>query len=195
MLEVSYGGFSMFNNPSLLSSFSITDMASVFIALFALAFTIWQGFNQRKHDTLSVQPHLDFFERKERHNEEASFSLVLMNNGLGPAFVKSHKVYFGQKDSEDFREVDLDEELKRVFTNISWIHIVTLRDDCAIPANYQLMFLEIRIKTQDPHALEFIRSAIYEYNIEIEYECIYGNRKIFDTFKYTQDKPVLKNMY
>lgn len=195
MLEVSYGGFSMVNNPSLLSSFSITDMASVFIALVALAFTVWQGFKQRKHDQLSFQPHLDFFERKGRLEKEASFSLVLMNNGLGPAFVKSHKVYKGEKGSADFKEVDLEEELKRTFANMSWLHVVVLRDDCAIPANHQLQYLEIKIKTQDPHAVEFIRSAIYEYNIEIEYECIYKKRKVFNTFKYTQDKPVLKTMY
>lgn len=65
----------------------VVGIASTMIALCALIFTIWQGFLARKHNRLSVKPHLtpctdDHIETK------GLFRYRVMNNGLGPALIE-----------------------------------------------------------------------------------------------------------
>lgn len=60
--------------------------AATFIATCAMIVTIWQGWISRKHNKLSVKPHLDY----ERHiRKDSPIILSIKNHGLGPAIIKS----------------------------------------------------------------------------------------------------------
>src|SRR5688572_25280527 len=71
-----------------LSEATVTAMSAVFIALLALTVTIWQAALTRRHNRLSVRPHLriDWLVSDEGTDEKVS--VVLSNNGLGPAIIK-----------------------------------------------------------------------------------------------------------
>ena len=63
----------------------ITAISSVFIALLALSFSIWQGKKQVKHNKLSVMPHLDII---SFHDSESHIMFFRVdNNGVGPAII------------------------------------------------------------------------------------------------------------
>ena len=67
------------------------------IALCALGFTIYQAFVQRAHNILSVQPHLTSFSHEHVENGVGKLHLQLMNNGLGPAYIKSFSIFMDEK--------------------------------------------------------------------------------------------------
>ena len=71
---------------------------ALFIAILALAISLWQGFEERRHNRLTVKPLLSF----ETISHNQTKSIRLSNNGLGPAIIKGFYVYLdGQKVDAD----------------------------------------------------------------------------------------------
>ena len=72
-------------------------ITSISIALAAAIITIWQGFLTRKHNRLSVKPILridtQFLLGKQ-------CKILLVNNGIGPAIIKSVKYFIDDDSSE-----------------------------------------------------------------------------------------------
>lgn len=179
-------------NSSLSPGLSIADASSILIALMALGFTVYQSSKQRKHERISVKPHLDFFESRSSLNDDISFTLTLHNNGLGPAIIKRHKVYKGLKGMADWEQVDVRSELLNVLSTEK-IYTASFRSDFSIPANSKHTYLHISIKSKDQEAAEQLASIIYEYNVEIEYENMYGESFTLCTEENTKDKPFLRD--
>ncbi|ELE5026058.1 hypothetical protein RDG65_001326 [Vibrio fluvialis] len=174
------------------SNISIADIASSIIALCALIFAIWQGLKQRKHDRLSVKPHIDIFEERNHLDENVSFALELQNNGLGPAIIKSHKVYKREDEDDEYVEVeDFENDLKKVF-EIENIDTTEWHKDVGLSANTKHKYLAFNIKSNDAEAREQVRTAMYlRYKIEIEYESMYGESFHFSTTPYTEGRTFL----
>lgn len=78
----------------------IIAVASAAIALTALAVAIWQGILMRRHNRLSLRPHLTFRQMMSEANPQ--FSLELLNNGLGPAIIRRFQVLIDGKREEHF---------------------------------------------------------------------------------------------
>lgn len=197
MLEVSYGGFTMTNTPDFWDNISLTEMASVIIALCALGFTVWQGFRQRKHDRLSVKPHIDFYEKFSHTDDNLIYTLFVQNNGLGPAIIRSHRVYKRSGTNNENVEIEnFEEELRNhLGYEISSIHTLDLHDDGGISANARHMLLAIHVKSLEHDGRARLKQRIYlGYVIEIEYESMYGETFIFSTDKYTKDFKFLKGL-
>ncbi len=71
----------------------IGEYAAEIIALCALIFTAWNIYIQRKHNILSVRPHLARFVCSDHNGEIGTAKFELINNGLGPAFIKNFRNY------------------------------------------------------------------------------------------------------
>ena len=67
----------------------IPAIASGFIALLALFTTMYQSHLSRKHNRLSVKPHIAL------HSEEDgnTFKIIIRNDGLGPAKIDTLEIY------------------------------------------------------------------------------------------------------
>ena len=68
----------------------IMAICAVIIALSALFVAVLQGYLARKHNRLSVKPHLEVI-RNSFPSEPVS--IVLKNHGTGPAIIKKIRVY------------------------------------------------------------------------------------------------------
>jgi len=69
---------------------TVTAICAVIIALSALVVSIWEGIQNRKHNRLSVRPHL----RIDRSTYVGSpAKITIGNNGLGTAIVQSFTVH------------------------------------------------------------------------------------------------------
>jgi hypothetical protein len=73
------------------SASDITAIASACVAVCALFMTLWQAKIARRHNRLSVRPHLDF-EREAYPTKR--IRLIVRNEGLGPAFITEVEVRF-----------------------------------------------------------------------------------------------------
>jgi hypothetical protein len=66
------------------------EHASTVIAICALALTVWQGIQTRKHNRLSCKPFLTTWIGKDLKNN--FYSVDLINNGLGPAVIENFTI-------------------------------------------------------------------------------------------------------
>lgn len=63
-----------------------TAVATVTMALCALATSIWQGYSFQQHNKLSLRPYLEFEANVDpAANGRKAFAMFVNNNGLGPA--------------------------------------------------------------------------------------------------------------
>lgn len=69
---------------------AIAGFSSAVIALCALGLTIWQACITRRHNKLSVRPHLTTWTHSDRANH--LYAVDLINNGIGPAFIQTFQV-------------------------------------------------------------------------------------------------------
>lgn len=71
----------------------IGDNAANIIALSAVAVVTYQAWLTRKHNRLSVRPHLQTYIDRQDGEGVFKYELHLRNNGLGPAVIKKWTVY------------------------------------------------------------------------------------------------------
>ncbi len=67
---------------------NLQSLIAITIATLAVVISIWQGFEQRRHNRLSVKPLLNF--ETVAHNQTKT--IRLSNDGLGPAIIKEFYV-------------------------------------------------------------------------------------------------------
>ena len=75
---------------------------SLVVAMIAVGISSWQMWVQRKHNRVSVTPHLSEHTRTSVNNGVISLQFNIANNGIGPAFINSFTVlHNGKKVDKD----------------------------------------------------------------------------------------------
>lgn len=155
-----------------MTSESIVAWASIAIALSALGVAIWQGYLMRKHNRLSLRPHLTFKQMLSEANPQ--FSLELQNNGLGPAIIKRFQVL-------------LDKEQKEHFEALGWLALLDLiglkgravgafcdsEEFLAAGQSLQLIKYE---SLPSPMSTRELQQALKRIDVHIEYQSVYGDK-------------------
>ena len=150
-------------------------MSSLIIALCAMIVTIWQGVLTRKHNRLSVMPHIDF----ERDGAPGNLIHInLLNHGAGPAFLE--RVHFGVggekwniKSPEDFKLVceKLDICLK------TFNHTFTFFNEGTVLGSDKEFILMSFPKAEENYELsKGLIDKLFKLTIEIEYSCTYKKK-------------------
>ncbi len=75
----------------------IVVVAAVVIALCALGVSLWQGWQTRAHNRLSVLPNLEIYAHFDLPAPRENIGLYLVNTGVGPAKITRLDVYFDDK--------------------------------------------------------------------------------------------------
>ncbi|MGU9962779.1 MAG: GNAT family N-acetyltransferase [Candidatus Halichondribacter symbioticus] len=91
---------------------NITAIATVFIAVCALGVTLWQGWETRKNNRLSLRPLLRFESTESVHDGVGQYKFFLVNRGVGPAIIESFILF-----SDDGKESYSDFESQNKFLN------------------------------------------------------------------------------
>ena len=149
------------------------------IALSALGLATWQGMEQRRHNRLSVKPHLVFERAVTNHSPQVQINLE--NSGTGPAIIKNFLIY-------------LDDNIVDLSFNTTWTKIaeelyikgmwgggkIYLKGD-AIQAGAREKIFEIKTSEQgkdDGHSSDRIHKELDRLDIVVEYESVYGEKFI-----------------
>ena len=145
---------------------TITAICAGVIALAAIGLTAWQACVTRKHNRLSVRPHLCFY-----RNIAPGIQIVLKNSGIGPAFITDYKLFI---DDQPIVESNV-----RTYHNsvaekleIPEGNLQILLPDCkgAIASNKELVLLSTDITVERPVLLK----KADRLSIEVDYESVYG---------------------
>lgn len=71
------------------------NFLSIAVAGCALGLSVWQGYIQRVHNHVSVEPRINAYFQSNEGNH--THGLYLINNGMGPGYVESLDIYFDGK--------------------------------------------------------------------------------------------------
>ena len=155
------------------------DLATFFtflaliIASLALGVSVWNSWEQRKHNRLSLKPYLTEFVHHNTKNEKStSTELKLINKGLGTAYIKKYKLldkkgntYNFQKKMEEF--LDQKGSKNRTITNLT--------TDYALAPLEEITLIEIR-ETEGIDLKKVVEELEKDFTLVIDYESAYGEK-------------------
>lgn len=141
------------------------------------ALSIWQGWQTRRHNRLSVRPRLT-----SETNDDAGngfYSIELINNGIGPALIEEFLVKVDGKVIPGQGVEPIKEVLEILFPKqhfkynsrngyIAKGHSMAAKDKISIVA---IQFLQQPLPT-----LEFIEHASNKVSLDIHYKSFYGEQ-------------------
>ena len=157
--------------------------ASFIVSLCAIGLTIWQALVSRRHNRLSVRPHIISRWGKRRENEGTYFTYELMNVGLGPAMVEEFSLNvpgFSRRD----QSISLIEELLvhiLVPGKIMYLlkkHSMPSPGFCFVPEEPYLVgevFLPKPSTEDEQHSNAILQSI----EIRLRYASFYGEHFVF----------------
>ncbi|WP_152638680.1 hypothetical protein [Marinobacter santoriniensis] len=166
---------SMWLDLSSLSASEITSICALFVAAISVLISLWQASVARKHNRLSVKPHIDPLFDTFAANP---VSCILDNHGIGPAFFRSFKFYY----RGGFFNIDNYEDIKMFFYSVGIdlnevSHKVWIPDcNSALVQGKSVAFFEFSSSKNDPFLHKKLTDVVDNLGLVIEYSCIYGVR-------------------
>lgn len=157
------------------------DNAAVIIALCALAFTAYQVFATRKHNRLSVRPHITYFTYRDLSPGQGSLKIEIMNNGLGPAIIDAFDVFLDGQKIPSYRSADIEAKVAEVLDGqTSKTSVTTLGSGYSMPKDQTRTLLEVRFPATTQNDIERIEKRLTRFSLVIRYSSMYGDRYTFD---------------
>lgn len=154
----------------------IISVSSLVVALCALGFTAWQTSVQRAHNRISVRPHLFTFTKRDKVNNIASLQVLLVNNGLGPAFIHKFQIYYKGQPCE--ANAAISAVLGDLEKNSS--HTI-LGNDYAMPANETKVLLNVTFPVETNEEIDRVKAKVDTLDLVIEYSSAYEKMKPYDS--------------
>ena len=153
----------------------------------AIGITFYQAYLQRTQQYASVMPVLESYTNNGREDKTYYFDFVLINNGIGPAFIKDFTYFYKGKAQKSFRnivdqvaidkvgrgkEASLDTlpVMKTVYSGL-WINRI-------IPTNQEVKLVSIQSNKLALWMLDAYQRG--DINIKIRYASIYGEEWIYN---------------
>lgn len=167
----------------LLKTDNIIAATSAFVAVLALGLTIWQGTLTRKHNRLSVRPHLVI----ETDSGVHEFEVKLTNNGLGPALIKRINVVVDGKPSSQDKESRFESLLKSLFENIdSEVETTEFGDNYVMAEKESVKIMKITFTGNNKPDPSAIKARLNSADLLIEYESFYNEPFKLDTSEHSR---------
>lgn len=165
----------------------VIALSVVVIALAALCISILEGFQNRKHNRLSVVPYLSVDCLIEK---DSPFKVVLSNQGAGPAIIKGIWIRKngdlisqpGKSQTEEFMDI-LDLRAK-------WFAYFPKEGAPIAPGQRYPLIVVIEPKIDDTVAIEEILGQIHQIEYSIDYDSIYGESYNYRESEY-RSAPIL----
>jgi hypothetical protein len=159
---------------------AIAGFSSVVVAVCALGLTVWQAAISRRHNRLSVTPHLTTWTQSEEAT--GTYSFEILNNGIGPALIQNFSLQVdGQPITGEGAE-PIEKALKVLFPQYAF------RSSQAFMARGYMMSAK---EARSLVAVQFygerlprqaeVDHATKRTRLIIKYESIYGDEYLLDT--------------
>ena len=159
---------------------AIAGVSSAIIALCAMGLTVWQACITRKHNRLSVTPHLTTW----THWDEAKniYAIELLNNGIGPALINSFQIQVDGRPIIGEGNEPMEKALKILFPQYqysSWQSFVS--KGYMMSAKETRNLVTVQFHAEKLPKREEVEHATKRARVLIEYESIYKDKSTLDT--------------
>ncbi|GHY24363.1 hypothetical protein FXE62_16610 [Vibrio cholerae] len=164
-----------------LNSSDIIAISAACIALFSGGIALWQGWLMRRHNVLSVTPHIDI-EKNLVAGEVVTIGVC--NHGIGPAIVR--ELNYVKSDGSTI-QLSSYEAYKDAFADIGvqlvqYTHSVReLSNNTPIGAGKDLDLVTFPDSAADYSQNRLLSKRIEAMRIEVTYECSYGKKYFVST--------------
>jgi hypothetical protein len=153
----------------------ITGIATAVIALCALALSIWQGMQTRRHNRLSFRPHLTPWTNRDA--EKGFYTIELINNGIGPALIEEFLVKVDGKVISGQGVEPIEKGLKIIFPNLEYKSLLGyVAKGYSMVAKEKVTIVAIQFLKQPFPTLEFMDRASNRVSLDIPYKSFYGEQ-------------------
>ena len=164
----------MTNKRSGITPDIVVAIAAVLVALSALAVSVHQGMETRRHNRLSVLPAFDF--SREEHKEAELIGVFLENNGLGPGIIcKLNALVDGTsfpiQSAEEWRAV-----LEKLDINEPWAVWRFLGVGSTVKQKERFFLLAAKNKQLDIDRKNRFLRALDRLQFQVEYKSMYGEQ-------------------
>ncbi|OEK01374.1 hypothetical protein BFP97_07520 [Roseivirga sp. 4D4] len=136
----------------------LTQFLVMIVAVCAVVVSVWQVRISQQHNKLSVMPYLDFF---SGWASDSTWRLTLMNEGIGPAIIKSTELTYDEKVYTHWDAV-----LDAANIRDRRVNSTNVGNDSPFKIDKEIVFLEIK---NDP-----LNPVTFGIDVLIRYTSIYG---------------------
>lgn len=137
------------------------------VAGFALLVSLWQGYETRRHNRLSVKPILGFDRNFYKDATDSlggkKYQLVIKNMGFGPAIIKKFDLYLDNKKLEKEEYSIWNSAIKQGKLGLKLLQASTLSDGDLIKNSFSKSIIKST----------FIKEDLKRLNLKIHYQSIY----------------------
>jgi len=156
----------------------VVGFSSLTIALCALIFSIYQGYQTRKHNRLSCRPLLSIISNTDHIN--GTYWLDLLNTGLGPAIIEEYSITMENKAVQ----TDALEPIKNALQKFLSIkeakfNAFIMPSYCTLPAKENITLFKIECVNRPFPEIEHVNKKFKNLNINITYYSFYGEKFSF----------------
>jgi hypothetical protein len=164
---------------------TIGTLTTALIGICALGLTIYQAVLARKHNRLSVRPHLTRFTNLTSQPGRGVLSVDLINKGIGPAFISAFEVYL---DGNPITDVGA--AVKEIMpTRHYHQQITTLTTDYALSAGESKSLLTLAVALDDGETVDQLEQQLSRLDLRVNYESAYEETYQLDTREGKLPKP------
>jgi hypothetical protein len=170
-------------------SMTITAFFTAVIAVTGLVYSLWQGYTTQKFYYLTVKPILGFAFVVTGEKQQAAYSLVLKNGGVGPAIIKKVNFYKIERTSKNqVKRYNSFPKLRDALDYLGftqpWLHTTSLSETGTYirkGGDIVIMYTTPEGHTDDRY--EIFWNAMKQLDIEIQYQSIYKEETFNTTLK------------
>ena len=162
---------------ALLAQVNATNI-SILIAMIVAVFSGYQALLLRKHNRLSVRPHISTWVRHSEIGGQHYLRLFLENNGLGTAIIKEFTLKFDGKELGANKEIPaLVREIRALVADKECMNY----DNCAILSygsslrdGKEIAVVSLTCTPNDKTNMEDFEAFMDRFEIDVRYKSIYG---------------------
>ncbi len=157
----------------------VIGLIAIGINIITVSVYIYQTNIMREQQHASVWPYLEW---RSIYNQNDGFMLQVRNNGVGPALITSSKMRI---NGEDFLAID--SLLIEMLGTTSFPYLKGEINNRVLPAGQSINL----IKSEDPKWSELLFGNLrsHQFELEINYESIYGDKWICEGLTVYQIDP------
>lgn len=158
------------------------SLGSAIVATAALGFTIYQAVLTRRHNRLSVTPHLSSSTNANWTDQGLVLRLAIHSTGIGPARITGRRVYLdGAPVNTNVNA--LENEVARVVGNVFKCRINRVGipgEASSFPVGSEFCVLELLVESIGKVQRETVDALLARFRLEIDYESFYGDKFRFN---------------
>lgn len=151
------------------------SIAAVAMAFMALVVSIWNAAITKRHNRLSVRPHLSL---ANLHRPIGTVKIILSNTGIGPAIFRSFEVHMDGAGTVVTSMDAMGEAIKKLELNGTFEYYFPAEGD-ALPSGESIELLSIEAASASRSELQQIRAGLGRLSFHVKYESMYREKFLF----------------